>query len=254
MATEVQKICFDRIVPPEFTVVARERAIAENPANASPFEAAAVRSKLWKPGRKLRINFLDGLSEVQGKVRRFAKIWMDHANIEFDFGEYANAEIRISFKQKGSWSALGTDALVEEYFARDEATMNYGWLHPETHDDEYSSVVLHEFGHALGMIHEHQNPSGGIQWSRAAVIRDLSGYPNYWDQQTIEFNMFERYEVTQTQFTKFDPKSIMLYAFPKEWTLNGMEYPRNTVLSETDMTFISVRYPRSGGNYASART
>jgi len=28
-------------------------------------------------------------------------------------------------------------------------------------------TVLHEFGHALGLIHEHQNPaSGGFKWNR----------------------------------------------------------------------------------------
>ena len=37
--------------------------------------------------------------------------------------------------------------------------MNYGWLEPDTELREYQRVVRHEFGHALGMIHEHQNPA-----------------------------------------------------------------------------------------------
>lgn len=244
MSAENTKVCFERIVPPEFAGSARAHAVKENPANALASEAAAVRSKYWNPGRRLRISFLDGMPTVQRKVMQFAKTWMEYANIEFDFGDYANAAIRISFNRPGSWSALGTDALVEEYFAKSEPTMNFGWLNPETPEGEYSRVVLHEFGHALGMIHEHQNPANGILWNRAAVTRALSGPPNNWTAEQIEFNMFERYEATLTQFTEFDPRSIMLYAFPKEWTLNGVEFPENSILSETDISFIAGCYPR----------
>ena len=33
-------------------------------------------------------------------------------------------------------------------------------------------TVLHEFGHALGLIHEHQSPfKGGFEWNREEVGR-----------------------------------------------------------------------------------
>jgi hypothetical protein len=240
------RFCFERIVPLAYANVAAERALAENPDNGSPLgpEAAGVRSKFWQPGRQLRITFLDGVPKVQQKVEQFARQWMDYANIVFDFGEYSDADIRISFQQNGSWSALGTDALVEEYFPKNEPTMNYGWLTPDSLDQDYARVVLHEFGHALGLIHEHQNPANKIQWNRAAVIRDLSGPPNNWDEATIEHNVLRRYNRGQTQFTRFDDKSIMLYAFPSHWTLNNMEFPENSALSETDKEFIADRYPK----------
>jgi len=69
MPENTARLCVDRIVPVEYAQIAREKAIVENPANASPFEAAAVRSKLWRPGRTLRVTFLDGVPEVQGKSR-----------------------------------------------------------------------------------------------------------------------------------------------------------------------------------------
>jgi hypothetical protein len=37
--------------------------------------------------------------------------------------------------------------------------------------------------------HEHQNPDTPIDWNRAAVIADLSGPPNNWDEATIESNI-----------------------------------------------------------------
>ena len=121
--------------------------------------------------------------------------------------------------------------------------MNLGWLTPDSAEEEYSRVVLHEFGHALGLIHEHQSPAGGMRWNKTAVIADLSGPPNYWDVQTIEHNVFLRYSGIHTQFTEFDPQSIMLYAFPRHWTLDGVEFPQNTRLSATDKGFIKLCYP-----------
>jgi hypothetical protein len=113
--------------------------------------------------------------------------------------------------------------------------MNYGRLTPESPPEDYS-VVLHEFGHALGLIHEHQSPANGIQWDRPAVIRDLSGPPNRWDPPTIEHNVFNKYtSQTVSQFTQFDPESIMLYAFPSHWTVEmNLGRLRLILLSYTD--------------------
>ena len=244
MTQMISRICYDQAIPPHLLDKAAQKAIAENPANKSIFEAAVETSKLWKPGRTLRVRFLDGEEQVQKKVAHFAQQWAEFANITFAFGEDPKAEIRISFREAGSWSALGTDCLVAEWYPLSKATMNFGWLMRTSTDREYSSVVLHEFGHALGMIHEHQTPAEGIQWNREAVIRDLSQPPNSWDEETIQFNVLDRYNRSQTQFSKFDPQSIMLYAFPSHWTLNGLTFAENSVLSQTDKDFIKMIYPR----------
>jgi hypothetical protein len=121
--------------------------------------------------------------------------------------------------------------------------MNFGWLTPDSSDDEVRRVVLHEFGHALGLIHEHQNPSGGIQWNKDAVKRDLSGPPNNWPPDVIEHNMFELYKNSDTNYTKLDPGSIMMYPIPVSWTTNGFSVGLNSDLSKTDESFIRQQYP-----------
>ena len=120
--------------------------------------------------------------------------------------------------------------------------MNFGWL------DE--AVVLHEFGHAIGLAHEHQNPEVGIQWNEPAVIRDLSGPPNSWDVDTIRHNVLNKYTHDQVNGTEFDPQSIMLYSFPADWTLNGFHTEPNTKLSSVDEAFAaSARmYPALGAS------
>lgn len=252
MSDDAIKMCIDKELPPELRVAAAERAIAENPANAAMFSfspgvgvaslppsfLALITGKKWRNGRTLRVSFLDGAPEVQARVEQYAHQWSDYANIKFDFSSDPDAEIRISFELEGSWSYLGTDALT---VPQDEPTMNYGWLTPDSPDEEYSRVVIHEFGHALGCIHEHQNPAAGIPWDKEAVYRYYARFG--WSRQQVDHNLFRRYSADITQFSEFDPNSIMLYSIPNELTIGDFEIGWNTKLSATDKAFIGTIYP-----------
>jgi Astacin (Peptidase family M12A) len=200
---------------------------------------AVETSKKWQPGQTLRVRFLDGDSIVQQKIEAVAHQWSQYINIRFEFGNDLDAEIRISLQPGGSWSYIGTAALS---IAKDQATMNYGWLNRDTSDEEYSRVVLHEFGHALGMIHEHQHPEAGIPWNRDAVYRYYME-KNNWSREQVDNNLFAQYSKDITQFSQFDTQSIMLYAVPKELTTNGFEVGWNRYLSETDKAFMGAIYP-----------
>jgi len=245
MAGEPLGVCIDRLIPEELAGVARAKnAVERGRDQRSPIELALATGKMWKPGRTLRVAFLDGDPKVHEKVASFAKQWMQYANITLDFVSGKAGDVRISFKEPGYWSALGTDALVEQYFPKTGPTMNFENFTTATPDAEYSRVVLHEFGHALGCIHEHSSPSGGIQWNKEVVYRELGGPPNNWSKAQVDHNVFSVYSAEVTQFTAFDSKSIMLYSFPKRWTTNGMEFTTNRELSETDKTYIASRYPK----------
>lgn len=53
-------------------------------------------------------------------------------------------------------------------------------------NSQVRGVVLQEFGHLVGLTHEHFNlKGGGIECNRDAVIRNLSGPPNNRDADTI---------------------------------------------------------------------
>jgi hypothetical protein len=227
----VKKICFDRVLPRDLRRAIPFRTVA-GPRKRT--RAISPLGKLWINGSTLRVRFLGGSTAQQDVVKQFAPQWTDYANLHFEFGSAGDAEIRIAFADDGAWSYVGTDA---RGIPSNQPTMNFGWL------DE--AVVLHEFGHAVGLAHEHQNPDGGIEWNEAAVIRDLSGPPNLWDEATIRHNVLTKYAHDQINGTDFDPQSIMLYSFPAEWTLNGFHSEPNTKLSLVDQAFVagSKMYP-----------
>ena len=85
--------------------------------------------------------------------------WTWYTNLEFVKVAYGGL-IRISFDpSSGSWSLVGRRC--EEVVNNEEATMNLSGVRSTSTSIglEERRVVLHEFGHALGLIHEHQSPS-----------------------------------------------------------------------------------------------
>jgi hypothetical protein len=204
--------------------------------------AAVEKMRLWENGRRLRVKFLDGIPDVQNKVAAIAKEWEAVANLTLDFVTSGASEIRISFAEQGfSWSNVGTEAISVPPTA---ATMNYGWLEPTTSLREYQRVVRHEFGHALGMIHEHQNPAaqGQIPWDKPKVYAYYA--QQNWSAADVDSNIFEVYSEDSTNHTAFDPTSIMEYAVPDSLTIGSYAIGWNTEFSPQDIEFMRRQYPR----------
>lgn len=262
------RVCIDRVLPTDYAparkALERELGTTALGDEAPPGRAAGgppgvmkltlVVLKKWPNGTELRCRFLDGSSKQKRRVEEKAHQWEDHANISLKFVTRGDAEIRISFSaDDGSWSALGTDALVKDFFPPFQPTMNYGWLEDDTEDEEYERVVVHEFGHALGAIHEHQNPGANLDWNEPEVFRVFQGPPNFWDRAAIEHNILKRYSRRHTNSTAFDPDSIMLYAFPGQLFKSGKGTKSNRKLSAQDKKFIAEMYPRANPRVAGGK-
>ena len=270
------RICFDRVIPARYApqtvahntafslyaALVKERSGAHESASFGEHveklglhalsandpihmaRLALITMKKWPNAYNLRCRFLDGDDSQREKVMAKAKIWEQFSSVHINAVEDRDAEVRISFvNDTGSWSAIGSDALNSSYFPKDKPTMNLGWLRDDTDDREYERVVVHEFGHALGAIHEHQNPYVHLKWNKERVYEVFSGPPNKWSKEEIDHNILEKYSPEGLSAASFDEHSIMLYQFDADLFLDHKILPLNYQLSDMDKRMIGYMYP-----------
>jgi hypothetical protein len=229
-----------------------------NKLNAIKARAAFQKRLLWPLGKKLRISFLkDNHINNSGydprKAEFVQKIVMSKLaphvpglSFEWDVKPEMNADIRITFNSDwGAYSVIGRG------YSGSAETMNLGWLDndrdadsPETRGQ--GTVVIHEFGHALGMIHEHTRQDAALPWNCREIYDELSGPPNNWDKATIDSNVFNPTSMSELFASKYDPKSIMHYYFTPQFFSEPVNLPRNVRLSCLDVCLLRRMYPKTG--------
>ncbi|KAF8244074.1 hypothetical protein K440DRAFT_610694 [Wilcoxina mikolae CBS 423.85] len=211
------RICTQMPVPAGLEGEAIKLALLENPSNLNSTTDPTRRiiNRLWPRDRLLSVGLLGGTLSQRNKVHRHATAWTKHANLRFAFVDKEPADIRVRFDpEKGTWSYIGTDALVVD---QELPTMNFSWL-DDGDDDAAARIVMHVFGHAIGLMHEHRNEEGGIPWDRPAVC-EYYRKTFAWSEDEVKQHIFDYYERDLSQFppgVKGD--SIMRFEVPDSLT------------------------------------
>lgn len=231
--------CVHRPLPAEFRALANAHAemngIIRQEWAIHPAHAALLTSAHWAPGTTLRIAFRGGTIADRASVMKAAGEWMLYANIRFVQVDHGPAEVRIAFDQTlGSWSYLGTEILA---IPPDEPTANMGWPNDYGRD-------LHELGHTLGLVHEHQ--TGAIPWNVPAVLAYYGAPPNSWSEQEIFEQVLDRIDASTLTNGGYDLHSIMEYPIPAELVTDpAWAVGWNQDLSAGDKRFVQTIYPKA---------
>lgn len=264
------RICVEMPAPGEEHVVHQMKQNSNSTDHFHRLRAAFFTAKLWPKGHTIKVQFLphapntplaswtmievmkdrreaDGsaapIDPIEYKIRG-----MSHedavktvvreriepiTDLKFEFVPHGGNVLIGFVSGKGSWSMLGTDCIKASQ--NGQKTMNLGWMDAAT--------IMHEFGHVLGMIHEHDNPKQNpIQWN-LPVLYKWAEQTQGWSKDQTDKNIVQRYKVSQLNASNFDPYSIMLYFFPAKLTTDNKGTNINQRLSKTDVNWISKMYP-----------
>jgi serralysin len=212
-------------------------------------ELAADAKFFWPVGSVIRVAFLDGDGAAQDAWFGCAKEWSTYANIDFALVSAAGAyDILVTFGGPWGvyWSMLGTGS---RGMPHGSPSMTLGQLDRnlaipgDAGIREFRRVALHEIGHALGCIHEHQSPGAAIPWN-FATLYDWYARNVGWGRATVDAQVVQHYVGTQTQFSAWDGRSIMEYPIDKDLVLDpAFAAPWNYDLDDTDKAYISRWYP-----------
>jgi hypothetical protein len=181
-----------------------------HPGNAS----IASLDKKWNTKDVLTACFFGGEDDSRETVAELANQWTIGTDIKFDFGQARSrydcaskpiADIRIGFNKPGYWAYLGTDAIAAP---KNAPTLNLYAMDEEVTGTAARMQVLHQFGHALGFMHQEQDPDSHCreELDPQKLRQELAGFTPDELERVVAIPNNGRYIVTG-----FDRLSVMRF-------------------------------------------
>lgn len=187
-----------------------------------------TRDRGFKAGQTVYLAF-DGDVETSKYVLEILKEFaFPYINLDFQIGRYNDSTITIKTNPSasptasisGNTTGIGTKTPVVTIYKLTQG------------------VILHEFGHAMGMFHEHQNPApdNPIQWNKEEVYAHYVTKQN-WKKEAVDAQIINRRDKAKSLFTNWDQNSIMNYTIRPGFTAAPIQ------------TFIGQEYSKGDKNW-----
>lgn len=216
-----------------------------NPQEGGPSYLALKKSLRWNNGDTVTVVFIPTKAATESRrqqVKTYAGMWNHYSNVRFKFvPDGTHADIRLAINhpdERGNWALVGLNHRLQ-----DNKLITMHLTLDGMSDKDCQRLTLHEFGHALGCVHEHQGPAQMFTWNFDKVFafyhRALG-----WSKEMVRGNITARED--DTDHARYDPESIMLYYFDASWNAEGVAGQENYVLSRGDKEAIQKLYPKRG--------
>jgi len=190
---------------------------------------------LWPEGSTIKVRFLDGSVAQQQLFKEALGEWLKYANLKVAYVSSRDADVRVEFGPNiyENWSYVGRMALRTD---PTEPTITLG--HDVTSPNARGGY-LHEIGHALGLVHEFQNPRAAQIWNRSALYAyaDQVG----WGRDYVDTNILNSTDYPGAR--ELDLHTVMAYPLPASLTKAGKTFQPGNDLSESDRAYIASLYP-----------
>ncbi|WP_162914256.1 hypothetical protein [Taklimakanibacter lacteus] len=227
---------------------------------------------VWPPSyAKLRVCFFGGSPETNAAIAKVAGEWITRdVGLKLDFGNEHKPrkcsagtrenQIRISYDAPGYWSHTGQNAVV--LAGQNEPSLNlegFDRMEPaKLGQGNERAIILHSFGHALGLLHEQLLANGRCQeefdWKYIEAQGSGLDGPLTWIIPIPAIIMQSGPDLVASEF---DAKSVMLEPYPEKFFVKGAASPcfikqYNRDVSAGDHAAMAGLYPAKGAKRAEA--
>lgn len=115
-------------------------------------------------------------------------------------------------------------------------------------NDKNKRIVIHEFGHVLGLVHEILHPGARGRLDLDALVevwmRRNPGVDREKAMKRIRYQNARELDENKVGFSStFDDNSVMLYNYSASVTLDGVELVGGNEFSEGDKAQLKAMYP-----------
>lgn len=207
----------DEFINGNWSMAVDERS--DDPVLIPTNRAVGQKNVFYKPGSTLKIQVIGSAQFISGVTN----VLMTHAqpfvNLKFQF------------------VTTGGDVTIDNNYSGGGVARCLGCQKPSISISSASQgLVLHEFGHALGMQHEMKNPNIKLTWIESVLVQSYGGADFVKSQITSTVN------ASSVNALAFDKNSVMIYNLPASTNKERVEMRPSNVYTDIDKQWLVMTY------------